>query len=276
MLKKILVPFDGSKISEKILHQVRRLLVQEDAKTLLLRVVPPGPNRGSEEAEVAEAAQHLREQGGDAQHALVQSADPATGILACARRYRPSLIAMSTHGRTGLKRLTRGSVAERVLRASPFPLLLWNPFRPSGIGRGGSARFRKILVPLDGSKASARILPLVKAFARLNAARVTLLHVVTLTPTVGEYAGIVLTPSTQDIKKVLEPSRRLLRGVTASIRVELGFPSESILAAAQREEADLIAMTTHGRSGISRWAFGSVAENVLRHSPLPLLIQRSA
>ena len=252
---------------------------------MLLRVVPDridypasaDQRRLIEQAQqdLGELRDRLFEQGADVGCSVLMSGDPASKILSFARRYRPSLIAMSTHGRTGLKRWTRGSVAERVLRSSPFPLLLWNPFQPSGIGRGGGARFQKILVPFDGSETSAEILPLVREFALLNDARVVLFHAQTLYPTAGDYAGIILPPSPKEMVKMFKPFLRRLRGVRTSVRIVIGIPAEAVLEAARKEEADLIAMTTHGRSGLSRWAFGSVAEQILRHCPLPLLVQRT-
>ena len=73
----------------------------------------------------------------------------------------------------------------------------------------------------------------------------------------------------------MAPYRRRLKGIPVKVASELGHPALSILDAAKGMHADLIAMTTHGRSGASRWAFGSVAEQVLRHCPHPLLVLRT-
>ncbi len=284
MLQKILVPLDGSKLSDRILEQVRRLLLKQDAEVRFLRVLsevghPPGPPRRQA---VEEAQAHLEghrlawaSQGVKATMAVLSDGDPAERILEYADQYRPSLIAMSTHGRTGLKRWTRGSVAERVLRHSSFPVLLWNPFRPE---RRTAPRLRigRILVPLDGSEHSAWVLPLVRQVARSFGARVLLLHVTELYPTAGDLPMVQPWPTPAEVERHLAPFRKILKGVEVRILGELGTPSVSILEAARREKADLIAMTTHGRSGISRWAFGSVAEQVLRHCHHPLLVQRAA
>ena len=281
-MRKILVPLDGSKLSDRILDQVRRILVREDAEVRLLTVMPPAGYEPSpaERRTVAQIQSHLADhrealvaQGATVTTAALVYGDAAEKILDYAGKYRPSLIAMSTHGRTGIKRWTRGSVAERVLRHSPFPLLLWNPFHPGRTdGQGG--RISTILVPLDGSQRAARILPLVREMALDFSARVVLLHVTELYPTVGDVPVLLPPPSPAQIARQMAPFRKSLRGVSVRIRSELGTPAGSILETAKREKADLIAMATHGRSGVSRWAFGSVAEQVLRHCPYPLLMQR--
>lgn len=284
MLSKVLVPLDGSKLSDRILAQVERLLVRDDAEVMLLRSVTEPisvPATPAQRRLIDAAQQHLEgardalvARGARASGSLLLGTDAAGKILAFARRYRPSLIAMSTHGRSGVRRWIRGSVAERVLRHSPFPVLLWNPFR-AGAPKPGIPRFRKILLPLDGSETSARILPLVGAFARLNGARVILFHTQVLYPTVGDYAGFVLPPDPKSSRRILEGYRKRLPGVKTSIRAALGLPAEAILEAAEREKVDLVALATHGRTGLSRWALGSVAEQVLRHCPLPVLVQRT-
>ncbi len=281
-MKKILVPLDGSTLSDHILEQVDRLLVREDAEVRLLRVLPPVDYEAApdQRLSVLEAQRHLgacREElsarGASVTSVALANGDPAGKILEYADKYRPSLIAMSTHGRTGLKRWSRGSVAERVLRHSPFPVLLWNPFHP---GRGGAKgrRIGTILVPLDGSARSAGILPLVREVARSFGAQVVLLHVTELYPAVGDVPVLQLPPTPAQVARSLARYRKVLKGVTVRIRSELGTPAASILEAARKEKVDLIAMTTHGRSGVTRWAFGSVAEQVLRHCPYPVLAQR--
>ena len=283
MLQKILVPLDGSKLSDRILEQVRRLLQKQDVEVRLLRVLSefayaPGQARRealeSAQAHLEGKRKALASQGAKASMVLLSGGDPAEKILEYAGRYRPSLVAMATHGHSGLKRWTRGSVAERVLRHSPFPILLWNPFHPER-RRSPRLRIKTLLVPLDGSEHAARILPLAHQVARSFGAQAVFLHVTELYPTMGDLPIVQPWPTPAETARHLAPFRKRLKGVTVRILSELGTPAVSILEAARREKADLIAMTTHGRSGISRWAFGSVAEQVLRHCHHPLLIQRA-
>ncbi len=289
MFDRILVPLDGSMRSASILPQVRRLLTTVDAEVHLLHVAERGPDpdpvrRGEEFVHsIARARDYLQRvrdglrADGVRAEADVRAGDPAEKILEFSETSRIALIAMSTHGRTGWSRLTRGSVAERVLRHAPCPVLL---LRPEGLDASPAAeplRFRRILVALDGGEASSRILPLVETIARSHGSEVVL-----------EYAALpipwLVDEVTTAAPEVPVPSLALDRdrvrlemaGVPCRQRLDSLSPARAILEAAEEEQADLIALTTHGRTGPSRWAFGSVAEAVLRHATTPILILRTA
>lgn len=288
VFRKILIPLDGSELSERILAQVRRLLVRQDAEVLLLHVVGAQEAGGAAEEQQLQAVEASRSYlerlvqdlngDGATAHARVARGDPAERVLEVATEVGSDLIALATHGRTGLDRWVRGSVAERLLRRSPAPLLLANPH---GVARGGGeARFRKILVPLDGSELAARILPSVRELALLYGAQVVLLRVEWIVPATAHYPLAETMPlrTADEVAATLAPFREALvaGGVEVSAQVEFGVEAERILHVAETQGVDLVAMTTHGRSGLSRWMFGSVAENVLRHCTCPVLVQRVA
>jgi len=281
-VERILVPTDGSELADGVLEPLGPLLRGAGLRELVLLAVLPAV-----EAEDAGAAldradvARRRLDGLRDRLALevpvrveVDEGDPAERIVA--RAGEVDLVAMSSHGRGGVLRWVRGSVAERVLRSCPAPLLLWTT---RSLGRpaptGGTDR---ILVPLDGSDAAAEVLPLVADWARVHGSEVALLGV---HPFVADLPMPVPTthPAYWDPAKVaagLEPHReRLARaGIPARVEARLGSPAGEILAAAA--EADLVAMTTHGRTGVGRWLFGSVAEHVLRRCERPLLVKRTA
>ncbi len=278
-LERILVPLDGSDLSERILAQVSRLLHTSDCEVMLVRVLPEQlvQSEAIGTGLVETAQRHLDKiakrlaEGGATVRTEVLAGEPAARILAFALEYDPSLIAMSTHGRTGLARWTSGSVAERVLRHSKFPLLLANPF---GLAEKDEQRFRRILVPLDGSELSAQVLPLVSSVARLYGSEVVLLTVVE--PPATEYPMNVVVMNEQEAQGLLEGYAKRLAGIPVRTRTVVGLAASSVLDVAEWEKADLVAMTTHGRSGLSRWAFGSVAEKVVRKCTCPLLVVRTA
>lgn len=282
MLRKILVPLDGSELADRILVQVRRLLSREDAEVLLLTVLPePSPDEG-ERAQAArleevssrlEAKRRKIEEGGARARFDLMTGDPASQILSFAEAWCPSLIAMSTHGRTGLERWTRGSVAERVLRRSQFPLLLANP---RGLEKG-DGRFRRILIPLDGTDTSARILPLAEQMAIQYESEVILLHAASSAYAYSEYPSLEVRPTAQELREMLDPYRERFESahVKTTISIQYDDPSAAILHVAAADEVDLVAMTTHGRTGLTRWVFGSVAEKVLRRCPCPVLVSRA-
>lgn len=302
MFERILIPLDGSPRAELILRQVSRILRRQDSEVLLLRVVdlPEGGGfdaarksayehaRGVERAEahryVHDLSARLADQGIRAR-AVIAEGPAATEILAAAKKEGATLIAMTTHGRTGVSRWFLGSVAEKVGRASPIPVLLVRSFRPTPLGDLQPAAvdelpFRRILVPTDGSAAASAAFAPAAEFAGLFDARVVILHVeapVVVSSQSDLGGSIVLppTPSREDPTTAGPAKRFRDLGLLVERRTVVGSPSAEILDQSHADEIDLIAMGTHGRSGLARWVLGSVAERVLRHSGLPLLLVRA-
>lgn len=285
---RILVPLDGSPLADHILQVVARILKRKDAEVLLVRVIPDAlvegaswvPERVTEDIQghIDRVRDGLVEQGVRA-FSRVVTGDPAFAILEEAAAFDATVIAMATHGRSGVGRWLLGSTAERVLRQTPVPVLLANRATLEAAGTGGEARFGKMLVPLDGSDEGARILPLAEEFAGLYESEVILLHVQTPVYSAPDPYFVATTPppTSEEGQAVVAPHLERLQaaGLNARAVIEVDLAASRILSLAKDESADLIAMTTHGYSGLSRWAFGSVAEKVLRHSPCPLLILRS-
>jgi nucleotide-binding universal stress UspA family protein len=277
MGERILIPLDGSETAEAILPQVRRFLKCHAADILLLQVSPsfapdfhfavPGQT-GEVNAYVRKRTFELINDGIPAR-ALVRHGHPAEQILDAAAAEGATMIAMSTHGRSGFSRFVFGSVAEKVLRASPIPILVVRSFPHAEISRGRLEElpFRRILVPLDGSEASSSVIPLVLSFARPLDAHVTLLHVEEADPLAPHWppAEEAVLRAEQSLKEACIPSVRDNRR---------GDPASEILRAAEERSTDVIVIGTHGRSGPSRWVFGSVTEKVLRASALPMIIAR--
>jgi nucleotide-binding universal stress UspA family protein len=278
MFGLILVPLDGSPLAESVLIQVRRLLARQDAELLLLRVVTLPPSVEAEAGQPLDilwshAVEYLRNV--SAQLAVqglrvrckVVEGFPANQILEIARKEKASLIAMSTHGRTGLSRWAFGSVTEKVLRASPVPVLAV----PSFLGVGGDAvprgarelPFRKILAPISPEALTLEVLPALTDLAKLFGSSVTLLNVC---------GGAECAVPLHEMRTAFERLRK--EGIPAEPLLKQGDPAVQILETCREEGAELIAMTTHGRSGVSRWILGSVAEKVLWSSQVPMLVVR--
>jgi nucleotide-binding universal stress UspA family protein len=277
MPRKILVPLDGSALAESILAHVRRFVRREYAAVTLLRAVPEhaiaDAPRGKNllalaESETFAVRDRLRSQGAPVD-ALVVSGDPATRILEVSEEVGASLIAMSTHGRSGLERFVRGSVCERVLRGSNVPVLVANP---RVTGPVDEVRLQRILVPIDASELSASVIPLAVGLARLYDAEILLLHAVDLSA--FHYPEVIVPHLQEDAEKLLDRRRRSIEGVPVRLRLVQGRAAEKILDVAAEEKVDLVTMTTHGYSGLTRWSYGSVAEQVVRHGTCPLLVQR--
>ncbi len=286
VLERLLVPLDGSSFSEGVLTFVRWVVTHREAEVMLVGVLngaEPSP-----EDSVESTSDYLEWQrnsllvdGTNVQYEVLTNPTPAEAILSFAREYEPSLIAMSTHGRAGADRWIRGSVTESVLRASPCPVLTCNAERSPDTPE--ELQFRRILVPLDGSERSGQIIPVVRELAALSRASVTLLHVIEPAPVpvqipvaVGAFAVPEMTPIEADA--LLETFRWQLvePGISVRAMSARGTAAATILRVAEDERVDLVAMTTHGRSGLSRLFFGSVAEEVLRHCRCPSLVNRTA
>lgn len=297
MVNRILVPLDGSPQAEQILAQVARLLRREDAEVILLRAADSPYAFARQDAETLLVRDELTAAGylqdvvrtlsgqGVRARALVRKGPAAEAILQAAVDTSATLIAISTHGRSGPARWLLGSVAEKVLRSAPVPVLLRRSFAhgPQGLPLPAGPRelpFHRLLVPLDGSATSLAAVPAAAAFAKLFSAELDVLavDVPIILPSGGDAS--VPTPSVA----ALPPMAAELaakgvalfeaQGLRARALTATGDPATKILDVASAERADLIAMATHGWSGLTRWMLGSTAEKVLRHSTLPMLVVR--
>lgn len=276
MFHDVLIATDGSSLSLEVFQPVSRLLAPLAGGRLIVLYVLP---RSSEAAyssherylntanaclnKVKQSLAGLRW----AVETLVEEGDPAERILAVAEREAVDLIAMASHGHTGLTRLVRGSVAERVLRTATTPVLICTS-ASSGQGAATGAPFQRILVPLDGSAHAGQIVPLAGAMAFLCNARLVLFHVRT---------GSLLQPPLAEVEAELRREREALAEAGVEdvlITTAEGNSAEEILSAVSRLQIDLVALATHGRTGFLRWSLGSVAEAVARACGAPLLVFR--
>lgn len=288
LLERILVPLDGSPTAEAILPQLHRLLRARGSEVVLHRSVSllaaglgvyPASGLDADrllqdlEAEatayLARVAAGILEEGARVRQ-IVRVGTPAESILAVAAKEKATLVAMSTHGRSGLSRWILGSVAEKVLRASTVPLLLVRSYTRSASGEDVPAALeelpiRRILVPIDLSELSLALAPEVTELAETFGARVEVLHVREAPGHDGGEGRHVLADAVRVFETRGEPVVPLLRH---------GEPAAAILETCRDRSIDLLAMTTHGRSGIARWTIGSVTDKVLRTSGLPMLVFR--
>jgi nucleotide-binding universal stress UspA family protein len=289
MSQRLLVPLDGSDTAESILPFVRALLRRLDAEVLLLRAVnPPAavmngfyPILSASEEVAREYLVPIRDdfvRKGLRARIVTRLEGAIPAILQEAEGSDVSLIAMATHGRTGLSHLLLGGICEGVLRGSGIPVLALRPFTAPGFRRidpDGDRPFRSILVPLDASS-SLSILPTACAFAKLFDARLGFLHVLEPRKAALAAMGAGERGRAREEAPPLETAAQqcALEGVRSRIVVDSGRVSDRILALSRSEDVDLIAMTTHGRSSFSRFLFGSVSGEILERSDLPLLLCR--
>jgi len=195
---------------------------------------------------------------------------PAEALLCMAHEIGCDLIVTATHGRTGLRRLLAGSVAEAVLRKARCPVLALHTLEPAGEAPG----IRVVLHPNDFSENSEPALNVARLLARDHGARLVVLHVA---PPEVLINGSTMVPTDPRVyRDALEEIRGRLEGPDLKFPVETravqGDSAAEILRAAKEAECGLIVMGSHGRTGLGRLLMGSVAEAVLRKATCPVLI----
>lgn len=291
--KRIVVPLDGSPIAEQALPYARAIAAP-DAELVLVQVVPAaGPSGAGPEGDGNQAgrrgwltatAARLREASGLRVDTLLDHGDPATAILRAAREGGADVVVLASEGWREPAKRYQGSVGDRVAREAATSVLIVPARARDGPEEGAAARIRRVIVPLDGSVGAMGVLPVAEILAGRSAAPVWLIAAVDpayWTPSApvadAERASRdALAELRGDAQRMLEGvgARIMREGGSASWRVLDGPAADAIVGAAR--EGDLIVLASRGRSGAGGWPIGSVAEKVVRYSPVPVLVHRAA
>lgn len=302
MLQSLLVPLDGSEFSERSLPLACGLARATGARLHLALVHVAHPpdhflsntqfhfegldmdeydtrHREEEQAYLREVMSRIGNGDTHVDSALLEG-NVADELASYAQKVNSDVILITTHGHTGLNRMWLGSVADALVRHTTLPLLAIHPAEPGGRPADVST-VEHILVALDGSDMAEKALPAAADLARASGADLTLLHVVSSTATMGPRLFPIMP---DDVVTAMEKADAYLDEVAERLRdqglevdvqvAEHEVPSHAIVEVARRLGADLIAMATHGYGGLRRALLGSVADKVLRSSPLPVLLVR--
>ena len=309
MYTRILTPLDGSDVSEQVLPYARELASRLSLPTALLMAIEQehpsiglylNPELHSHETDThraGHAQQYLdsvasRMSGaGVTTSTVVPRGEPAATIVEEAGKDPNTLIAMASHGRSGLARWWMGSVADKVLHTADNPLLIIrSQSQPAGSRVNSPER---LIVPVDGSEVAEEVLPHVAYLASALQIPVDLVQV-TISETEYYQAmsmGLrVLPPTLPSFQTFSDRVEGEARAYVADVRARLtqlgvsdveerlvqGSPAESICDLVTAHPNSLVAMTTHGRSGVGRMILGSVAERVVRQSGGPVLLVRAS
>ena len=293
MYKRVLVPLDGSELSEVVFPYVRELTGRLGLDVILLHVYSLEERETAplHRAYIERKAEIIRCQIEEVREKIgvgpedkplpvrgeLAEGYPAEEILRYADENDIDLILMATHGRSGVKRWVMGSVADKVLRASNVPVWLVRAGVTGQIAYDKWPR-RTILVPLDGSELAEAVLPHVEVLAEQRDTElvdVVLLSVAEPRAESGYYFPNV--PVTrEELKEYLARVEKRLKKLGLRVRSEVlaGKPAEQIVDYAKANPFNIIVMSTHARSGFGRWMYGSVAAKVLYHASSPIFLVR--
>jgi len=299
MCTRMLIPLDGSKTAEKVLPYARFLAGRLKLPVELLGVIDIAEMVTHISAEKARFLDTMIEDGvreseaylagiaktftgvevkratekGRAEEVIIERSEADAGML----------IAMATHGRSGINRWLLGSIAEKVLRGTANPLLL---VRATAEAKSaGEEAFKSVIVPLDGSEVAESVLPMVGALAKKLGLEVQLFRAFHVPYTIyGGGDGYNVIDIDKVIAEVANEAREYLDKKAAELKklgvdrvtctVKEGFGADEIIALGRQNPDNFIAMCSHGRSGVKRWVLGSVTETVVRHGVDPVLIVR--
>lgn len=298
MYRNVMVPVDGSPFSREAVLQGLRIASQSGATLRLVRVgssssmMHGGPDgftienqklselHSAELADLYAIAAECRAHTTVNVTASLQYGPIVDALIGYARRQRVDLIVMRSHTRRGLARVWFGSVADGLIRESGIPVLVVKP--PSvATALDSGFRYKRILVPLDGSALAEEALQPAVKLARIEGASVILLRVVPPSVAAAGQMQSSLGPApAKDVTEAREYLESLLTAtidqsmpVTRRIIISDDIPG-AILQAAEGSEADIIAIATHGRGAIARARSGSVADKLMREAPISTMIIR--
>lgn len=306
MREQILVPLDGSGFAERALPHAIAVAKATSRSLVLLRSVPPpvpfgdvgwavAPTSNTEmwtgwDEELLNAREYLEEVAarltaeGIEVHTERLEGDPATEIVRYAEEHpRITLIAMSTHGRSGLDRWFFGSVAEKVVQASPVPLLMVRVKDEKAVPQlSDTPLYNTIVVPLDGSLFAEQALEQTVPLATAMGSRLILVCAVHDDLLFGEVLSSFDERTKWDGEHETQTGylqevgqKLVVHGLDVETQIKNGAPQEVILKTSDLAHADLIVMTTHGRGGLGRLWLGSIATGVVRHATQPVLLVRT-
>jgi nucleotide-binding universal stress UspA family protein len=287
-LKHILVPTDFSECSRFALQQAAAIARLHGSDLVVLNVVPPEPiihatlepATWEYEAEAQRARDDMsaaeKETIGDVKHQYIVEVGSLKSVLKNVIKEREiSLVVLGTHGRTGVRKLVLGSVAEEIYRIADCPVMTIGPdIEPKLLTQG---RFESVLFATDFSAGSKHALPYALGFAVESHARLTLLHVLEEGTMAAMYLHQQLAKSAREqLDAMVPPDANVV--LPPDVEVVSGYPVEEILRMARKNQADLIVLGVHKASGIGARTSAhlpwTIASTVVCHAKCPVLTVR--
>jgi nucleotide-binding universal stress UspA family protein len=289
MYEKILVPLDGSKVAETAIPYAEEFAIMLGGQVIFVSVSEPVPIDTERVYQsylerIEEQVQHQLKDRRPDKIAVIQGkvliGKPAEEIIRFADEAEVGLIVMTSRGSSTGGPWLLGNIAAKVLRGTRRPVLL---IRAPVIEAAARRRnlVKKILVPLDGSHLGEAAVPYAETLAMALGAELILFHIIEPMPMLTGYESFsvpaqesesVKADSTTYLENVAKSAKD--KGLIVSTLVDFGSPADNIIDYAKAHSIDLIAMSTRGRTGIRRWAFGSVTDKVLHAGDTPVMVVR--
>lgn len=284
MFDKILIPLDGSKVAEQVFPHVIELAKSFDSEVISVGVCEPEETEYGHVCQVYvnNQADLLKSKIGTAKvKSVTLTGKPAEEIIDYAEKNAINLVVMASHGRSGIKPWSLGSTVDKVLHKVNAPLLIIRATEKLAEA-DTSNLFRQILAPMDGTEICEIVLPYLEALMKKMNSNIILLEVLASGKHVHTVGGIDFVYfKDQDInstktkaKDYLEKTLNKLEVPSARKKYDIRFgdPAQEIIKCAKESKSQLIALSTHGHTGIERWAYGSVTYKILQTSNQSFLL----
>jgi nucleotide-binding universal stress UspA family protein len=284
MYEKMMVTLDGSDLAEEALPCAKWLAEKLGSQVTLLSVVTDDKLVSIYQDYLDKMSEKVGEEIGAEVDTAVLTGKAGKEIVSYIRDNDIGLTVMSTHGRSGIGRWVLGSVADKVTRETYKPIIVIKA-KEGGAVTAVKETCGRILVPLDGSREGEAALPYVAEIADKAGGEIVLLRVVEREShfvSAGEafsqipYTEEEMKPLREEVRRYLDEKAAGLnkRGINVSTERLEGDPAGEIMAFAEESGVDMVAMSTHGRSGFDRWTMGSVATKIVHAGCTKVMLVR--
>ena len=297
MFDPILVPLDGSLLAECVLPHASAIARAFNSRVMLLRALDR--NQAAEKAQLFDLLNWQINKTGaklylEKTSARLQKSDlrvevtvleglVAESITDFAQSQGMKLIILSSHGRSGLSQWGLSSVTQKIIFSAPTSVLIIRAHQPTASDLD-ERLYTRIMVPLDGSRRAENVLPIVTVLARFHQSRIHLVHVVRAPemarqmPLAREDVDLsnrIIARNREEAIRYLDQVRlhSPLEGIDVETHLLTGDNAASALHEfSDQENIDLVALSAHGYSGNNRWPYGSMVNNFILYSKVPLII----
>jgi nucleotide-binding universal stress UspA family protein len=288
MLRKILVPLDGSEIGELALVYAKELASAIDLEVQMACATESRDKQAVWSCslyleKVAErlSTQIKRINPKSEVNTVTVDGEPAEALIDYTQKKGIDLVIMMSHGRSGIMPWAMGSTANKIIQKSKVPVLMIRAEQAVSRQRPVQV-FKNILIPLDGSALGEAALDLTKTIAHAMKSKVILLFVVETVEYVHSiggpdhfvYSEMQVEKMKKDATQYLGKVQEQFDGGNVQLMLRTGEPAREIIRLSDEEKVSIVAMSSHGKTGITRWMMGSTSSKILHAGKTPLLLVR--